>query len=44
MILINKTKSWFFEKIYESDKPQKNMTKMKQKRPKLVKSETKKRR
>jgi hypothetical protein len=39
---INKTKSWFFGKINKIDKPLANLSKMRRKRPKLVKSETKK--
>jgi hypothetical protein len=39
---INETKSWFFEKTNKIDKPLENMTKMRGKRPKLVKSEKKK--
>jgi hypothetical protein len=38
---MNKTKRWFFEKINKIDSPLANLTNMRKKRPKLVKSETK---
>jgi hypothetical protein len=37
---INETKSWFFERIDKINKPLANLTKMRRKRPKSVKSET----
>jgi hypothetical protein len=42
MQTINETKGWFFEKINKIDKPQENLTKIRVKRPKVVKSELKK--
>jgi hypothetical protein len=39
---INETKSWFFEKISKIDRPLANMSKMRRKKPKSVKSETEK--
>jgi hypothetical protein len=39
---INETKSWFFEKLNKIDRPLANLTKMKRKKPKLVKSEMQK--
>jgi hypothetical protein len=39
---INEIKSWFFEKISKIDRPLANLTKMKEKKPKLVKSEMQK--
>jgi hypothetical protein len=39
---INETKSWFFEKINKIDKPLANLTKMRRKKPKSVKSEMQK--
>jgi hypothetical protein len=41
---INETKNWSFEKINEIDNLLANLTKMKNKRPKLVKSDIKKER
>jgi hypothetical protein len=41
--ILNKTKSWLFEKINKFDKPLANLIKMRRERPKSVKSETKKR-
>jgi hypothetical protein len=41
---INKTKSWFFEKINKIDRPLVNLTKMRWEKPKSVKSEMQKER
>jgi hypothetical protein len=37
---INKTKSWFFEKINTIDKSLANLTKMRRERKQIIKSET----
>jgi hypothetical protein len=39
---INETKSCFFEKINEIDRPQTNLTKMRRKKTKSIKSEMQK--
>jgi hypothetical protein len=39
---VNKTKIWFFENINKIDKPSANLIKGGGKRPKLIKTETKK--
>jgi hypothetical protein len=38
----NETKSWFFEKINKIDRPLANLTKMRRKKPKSVKSKMQK--
>jgi hypothetical protein len=39
---INKTKSWFFEKINKIDKPLANLTKIRRETAQIIKSERKK--
>jgi hypothetical protein len=40
--IVNKTKSWFFEKINNIDKPLENLTKIRREKIQLVKAERKK--
>ena len=44
IVKINKTKSWFFEKIYKIDKPLSDSSRKKERRIKSTKSEMKKER